>query len=104
MAYKSMTAKFHGVCKACKGTIDAGEPIVWESLHKSTFHPACKPAAPVVVPSLMGQAKVKAKTQKVTYPGKLTAGQAAFNKAHSTGTVSYTHLRAHETPEHLVCR
>src|SRR5674536_385043 len=21
-----------------------------------------------------------------------------------TGTVSYTHLRAHETPEHLVCR
>ena len=22
----------------------------------------------------------------------------------TTGTVSYTHLRAHETPEHLVCR
>mgnify|MGYP007068956591 CR=1 FL=1 len=22
----------------------------------------------------------------------------------SIGTVSYTHLRAHETPEHLVCR
>ena len=22
----------------------------------------------------------------------------------SEGTVSYTHLRAHETPEHLVCR
>eukprot|EP00658_Telonema_sp_P-2_P046058 TRINITY_DN34143_c0_g1_i1.p1 TRINITY_DN34143_c0_g1~~TRINITY_DN34143_c0_g1_i1.p1 ORF type:complete len:113 (+),score=45.94 TRINITY_DN34143_c0_g1_i1:86-424(+) len=22
----------------------------------------------------------------------------------SSGTVSYTHLRAHETPEHLVCR
>ena len=22
----------------------------------------------------------------------------------STATVSYTHLRAHETPEHLVCR
>eukprot|EP00658_Telonema_sp_P-2_P005587 TRINITY_DN12092_c0_g1_i2.p1 TRINITY_DN12092_c0_g1~~TRINITY_DN12092_c0_g1_i2.p1 ORF type:complete len:117 (-),score=27.43 TRINITY_DN12092_c0_g1_i2:76-426(-) len=23
---------------------------------------------------------------------------------HSSETVSYTHLRAHETPEHLVCR
>eukprot|EP00658_Telonema_sp_P-2_P069359 TRINITY_DN58538_c0_g1_i1.p1 TRINITY_DN58538_c0_g1~~TRINITY_DN58538_c0_g1_i1.p1 ORF type:complete len:132 (-),score=39.02 TRINITY_DN58538_c0_g1_i1:82-477(-) len=23
---------------------------------------------------------------------------------YTTGTVSYTHLRAHETPEHLVCR
>eukprot|EP00658_Telonema_sp_P-2_P031479 TRINITY_DN23545_c0_g1_i2.p1 TRINITY_DN23545_c0_g1~~TRINITY_DN23545_c0_g1_i2.p1 ORF type:complete len:102 (-),score=22.42 TRINITY_DN23545_c0_g1_i2:56-361(-) len=23
---------------------------------------------------------------------------------HNTKTVSYTHLRAHETPEHLVCR
>ena len=23
---------------------------------------------------------------------------------HGTNTVSYTHLRAHETPEHLVCR
>eukprot|EP00658_Telonema_sp_P-2_P053845 TRINITY_DN42550_c0_g1_i1.p1 TRINITY_DN42550_c0_g1~~TRINITY_DN42550_c0_g1_i1.p1 ORF type:complete len:101 (-),score=13.70 TRINITY_DN42550_c0_g1_i1:88-390(-) len=23
---------------------------------------------------------------------------------HSTTAVSYTHLRAHETPEHLVCR
>src|SRR5678815_3640962 len=25
-------------------------------------------------------------------------------KSHSVLTVSYTHLRAHETPEHLVCR
>src|SRR5678816_3386601 len=24
--------------------------------------------------------------------------------AYEEGTVSYTHLRAHETPEHLVCR
>src|SRR5674536_99100 len=24
--------------------------------------------------------------------------------AHDVGPVSYTHLRAHETPEHLVCR
>ena len=26
------------------------------------------------------------------------------NSSDSTMTVSYTHLRAHETPEHLVCR
>src|SRR5678816_3690026 len=25
-------------------------------------------------------------------------------RAHELGAVSYTHLRAHETPEHLVCR
>src|SRR5678815_4892541 len=25
-------------------------------------------------------------------------------RAHDRGPVSYTHLRAHETPEHLVCR
>eukprot|EP00658_Telonema_sp_P-2_P022789 TRINITY_DN19118_c0_g1_i1.p2 TRINITY_DN19118_c0_g1~~TRINITY_DN19118_c0_g1_i1.p2 ORF type:complete len:138 (+),score=44.28 TRINITY_DN19118_c0_g1_i1:303-716(+) len=27
-----------------------------------------------------------------------------FMTEHSIGPVSYTHLRAHETPEHLVCR
>src|SRR5678816_2008326 len=27
-----------------------------------------------------------------------------FLKEHGVSTVSYTHLRAHETPEHLVCR
>ena len=25
-------------------------------------------------------------------------------KTHTLSSVSYTHLRAHETPEHLVCR
>src|SRR5678815_2852930 len=29
---------------------------------------------------------------------------AALAKDKSTDPVSYTHLRAHETPEHLVCR
>src|SRR5678815_4639379 len=28
----------------------------------------------------------------------------AVHSAHSLSPVSYTHLRAHETPEHLVCR
>src|SRR5674536_385424 len=35
------------------------------------------------------------------------AGRArcsATGRASARGTVSYTHLRAHETPEHLVCR
>ena len=27
-----------------------------------------------------------------------------FCRAHDARPVSYTHLRAHETPEHLVCR
>ena len=27
-----------------------------------------------------------------------------FEKKPSVAAVSYTHLRAHETPEHLVCR
>src|SRR5678815_6135324 len=30
--------------------------------------------------------------------------QSHFVKKHSVQSVSYTHLRAHETPEHLVCR
>src|SRR5678816_1995995 len=29
---------------------------------------------------------------------------AQYETAVDSGTVSYTHLRAHETPEHLVCR
>src|SRR5678815_2300891 len=42
-----------------------------------------------------------------------TSGNKCFDVAHlisteetslNTTTVSYTHLRAHETPEHLVCR
>eukprot|EP00658_Telonema_sp_P-2_P026503 TRINITY_DN20707_c0_g1_i3.p2 TRINITY_DN20707_c0_g1~~TRINITY_DN20707_c0_g1_i3.p2 ORF type:complete len:113 (-),score=33.58 TRINITY_DN20707_c0_g1_i3:67-405(-) len=31
-------------------------------------------------------------------------GRAALHTACERGPVSYTHLRAHETPEHLVCR
>ena len=30
--------------------------------------------------------------------------QDTLRKMNNTITVSYTHLRAHETPEHLVCR
>src|SRR5674536_380169 len=38
-----------------------------------------------------------------TYGG-LAAFDALLADAHRLGPVSYTHLRAHETPEHLVCR
>src|SRR5678816_195274 len=34
----------------------------------------------------------------------LTPGDYVVHLEHGVGTVSYTHLRAHETPEHLVCR
>eukprot|EP00658_Telonema_sp_P-2_P043735 TRINITY_DN3162_c0_g1_i2.p2 TRINITY_DN3162_c0_g1~~TRINITY_DN3162_c0_g1_i2.p2 ORF type:complete len:126 (+),score=22.18 TRINITY_DN3162_c0_g1_i2:541-918(+) len=33
-----------------------------------------------------------------------TRGRVALSKVHRIESVSYTHLRAHETPEHLVCR
>src|SRR5678815_2335297 len=36
--------------------------------------------------------------QPVLKPGE------SFEYTSGTSTVSYTHLRAHETPEHLVCR
>src|SRR5678815_1618731 len=36
---------------------------------------------------------------------KIVAGaMQQYSCDHYPGTVSYTHLRAHETPEHLVCR
>src|SRR5678815_3447377 len=45
------------------------------------------------------------RTQLVLFP---SAGPETFSYTLSeswrAGTVSYTHLRAHETPEHLVCR
>lgn len=52
MAYKSLIAKFDGKCKACGGAIMAGDGIVWESLHKATFHPECKP---VTAPKSLGK-------------------------------------------------
>lgn len=41
MAYKAITAKFHGKCKACGLHMMAGDAIVWESLHKATYCEAC---------------------------------------------------------------
>src|SRR5678815_140297 len=38
----------------------------------------------------------------ITWPRLCTAGDTAF--IYCASAVSYTHLRAHETPEHLVCR
>src|SRR5678815_2442899 len=51
-------------------------------------------------PSLRGPAS---STASVTPSGPGTTAGAP-RKPTFTGSVSYTHLRAHETPEHLVCR
>src|SRR5665254_26423 len=37
-------------------------------------------------------------------PTTLPCDVRTFLEGHTYGPVSYTHLRAHETPEHLVCR
>eukprot|EP00658_Telonema_sp_P-2_P015617 TRINITY_DN16020_c0_g1_i2.p1 TRINITY_DN16020_c0_g1~~TRINITY_DN16020_c0_g1_i2.p1 ORF type:complete len:136 (-),score=44.00 TRINITY_DN16020_c0_g1_i2:41-448(-) len=42
------------------------------------------------------------KSRKFKSGGYNNSGK--FGKAAGAKTVSYTHLRAHETPEHLVCR
>src|SRR5678816_4546805 len=39
-----------------------------------------------------------------TGPSNTTIAQADVNDRIHPAAVSYTHLRAHETPEHLVCR
>ena len=40
---------------------------------------------------------------KTNLPGDALLGLLAHSSL-AVGSVSYTHLRAHETPEHLVCR
>ena len=37
-------------------------------------------------------------------PEELVGAHCKHHNSHSIGTVSYTHLRAHETELHLVCR
>src|SRR5678816_4624759 len=46
---------------------------------------------------------------RAKYPGQRILGPCRVDTTHflpvaSLDAVSYTHLRAHETPEHLVCR
>lgn len=81
MAYKAMDAKFDGYCKGCKGAILAGEPIVWESLHKKTFHPHCKPAG-AIKPNLVSAAQLAALGMPQTaYPAVNKAAKAQLAKA-----------------------
>src|SRR5678816_978727 len=44
--------------------------------------------------------------QRAGYGEQFThrTGHSIGEEGHGNGAVSYTHLRAHETPEHLVCR
>ena len=51
---------------------------------------ACEPPPPV--------------TPRPTAQAILEVTPAPTFDIDATATVSYTHLRAHETPEHLVCR
>src|SRR5678815_6025645 len=45
------------------------------------------------------------KTRSTTSPGMIRHQMTSrAREAQTMKTVSYTHLRAHETPEHLVCR
>ena len=50
----------------------------------------------------------KVEAQKIMLSDEKQQITDAFDKgksrAYATTAVSYTHLRAHETPEHLVCR
>src|SRR5678815_541797 len=43
-------------------------------------------------------------TCDIHYYAEFEFGHHGFAGKHKSGPVSYTHLRAHETPEHLVCR
>lgn len=83
MAYKAIDAKWAGKCKACGGPIEVGDAIVWESLHKSTFHPACKPSAPVVHGGLVS-AIVSSKVDEYTKQ-KAAAVKAKAPKAKQSG-------------------
>src|SRR5678815_2135994 len=47
---------------------------------------------------------VQSRNATIGTTAKIMAGLRSTARPHSMETVSYTHLRAHETPEHLVCR
>src|SRR5678815_1491257 len=42
--------------------------------------------------------------EDTSYQGTVSQGSELTLSPSGAGSVSYTHLRAHETPEHLVCR
>src|SRR5678816_55328 len=63
-------------------------------------------------PDLYAVLRVPNRELKVYIPTRMDSGRiqvfegfrVQHNFARGPATVSYTHLRAHETPEHLVCR
>eukprot|EP00658_Telonema_sp_P-2_P082154 TRINITY_DN8611_c0_g1_i2.p1 TRINITY_DN8611_c0_g1~~TRINITY_DN8611_c0_g1_i2.p1 ORF type:complete len:1447 (+),score=242.30 TRINITY_DN8611_c0_g1_i2:69-4409(+) len=50
------------------------------------------------------QASSPARNQRPTSPGRISSAPQSVPVTQTPVPVSYTHLRAHETPEHLVCR
>src|SRR5678815_3256553 len=76
-------------------------------------------AHPLIDPSLIRKAGFSAVADTINSTGSISIpvlfealgvkvtlinGDITGNFAHNPEPVSYTHLRAHETPEHLVCR
>ena len=52
-----------------------------------------------------GPKKITSQIEKITnYKQRKINLKSRIKKIKNSETVSYTHLRAHETPEHLVCR
>src|SRR5678816_4761854 len=75
---------------------------------KLTLGHGAAPSNPRHEAAVLFAERVKAKTNgrieiQVAHSAQL-GDDAAMITALRSGTVSYTHLRAHETPEHLVCR
>src|SRR5678816_3534300 len=70
--------------------------------------PAPKVAAPEAVKVKVAVPSQELVTQFEEFTGRTSAVKTVEVKPRVTGfvqeAVSYTHLRAHETPEHLVCR
>src|SRR5678815_5858635 len=55
-------------------------------------------------PPIPGRQSCRAPQCLHSAPRRETACTSASIRSCRVSTVSYTHLRAHETPEHLVCR
>src|SRR5678815_2990361 len=72
----------------------------WPNVKRVSFSGGVAPSAPVQVCSAD-----KSSTRKLSSLPRRTrpTSDLAYNST-IIGAVSYTHLRAHETPEHLVCR
>src|SRR5678816_977693 len=90
---------------AAPGLSRAQTAVVWKA---SDVHPLGYPTVEAIV--RMGKKLEKETNGRISiqmYPLMQLGGEKEMIEQAQVGalqTVSYTHLRAHETPEHLVCR